>query len=87
MAKDVKQVGVGDYVDSTIGVGATFRDLMAERLALKITQADMAVIIGVSRLTYIKWEKNMSLMPIGRYKQICNEFNRMTKLATSGGNL
>lgn len=58
-----------------------FRDLMAERLALKLTQADMAVVIGVSRVTYIKWERNMSLMPIGRYKQICLELDRLKELA------
>lgn len=56
------------------------RDLMAERRALKLTQADMAAVIGVSRVTYIKWEKNMMLMPIGRYRQICLEFNRLSEL-------
>src|SRR5437868_15101632 len=55
---------------------STWRDLMAERLALKLTQADMAVIIGVSRLTYIKWERNRMLMPVGRYTQICIELDR-----------
>lgn len=60
-----------------------FRDLTAERKALKLTQADMAVIIGVSRLTYIKWERKMMLMPIGRYWQICIELDKRKALKTA----
>lgn len=44
-----------------------FIDIRKRREALHLIQADMAVAIGVSRLTYINYEKDMSKIPLGKY--------------------
>lgn len=48
---------------------SNYTRLRPVREKLKILQADMAVLLGVSRLTYIKWEKDEREMPFGKYYQ------------------
>ena len=42
-------------------------DIRKRREALHITQAEMAAVLGVSRLTYINYEKDISTMTLGKY--------------------
>lgn len=44
-----------------------FIDLRERREALHVTQAEMAQILEVSRLTYISYEKDFNKIPIGKY--------------------
>jgi len=44
-----------------------FINLRERREALHVTQAEMAQILEVSRLTYIGYEKDFSKIPIGKY--------------------
>ena len=44
-----------------------FINLRERREALHITQAEMAQILEVSRLTYINYEKDFNKIPIGKY--------------------
>lgn len=44
-----------------------FINLRERREALHVTQAEMAQILEVSRLTYISYEKDFSKIPIGKY--------------------
>lgn len=48
-----------------------------QREALNLTQQDAAVLLGVSRITYIKWETQPDTMPIGKYEQLIRELNRL----------
>ena len=56
------------------------KDFKAEREELGLTQQDAAVLLGVSRITYIKWETEPDTMPIGRYEQLLSEFARLREL-------
>ncbi len=50
------------------------------REELHLTQQDAAMLVGVSRITYIKWENEPDTMPIGKYEQLMREFDRLLKL-------
>ena len=54
-----------------------FRD---EREELNLTQQDAAMLLDVSRITYIKWESEPDTMPIGKYEQLKREFARLRAL-------
>jgi len=55
-------------------------DIKHLRQELKLTQQDMAIIAGVSRLTFIKWEKYPEKMPIGVYVKLADKYNRLNNL-------
>lgn len=55
-------------------------DIKHIRTELKLTQADLAVFLGVSRVTFIKWEKHPGEMPIAKYSRLADEYNRMKAL-------
>jgi DNA-binding XRE family transcriptional regulator len=55
-------------------------ELRENRTALLLTQADMAVFLNVSRLTFIKWEKHVDLMPLGKYKILLKEYSRLVAI-------
>lgn len=50
------------------------------RQVLHITQAEMAVLLDVSRLTYIAWEKDIDKMPLGKYRQAWQHLSRLHDL-------
>lgn len=56
------------------------KDFEKERKALKLTQLDVAMMLGVSRFTYIRWEQEPDTMPIGKYEQLLKEFDRLKEL-------
>lgn len=49
-------------------------------MSLGLSQQDAAVILEVSRPTYVKWEQNINIMPIGKYEQLMKEFERIKQL-------
>lgn len=55
-------------------------NLMQTRMSLGLSQQDAAVILEVSRPTYVKWEQNINIMPIGKYEQLMKEFERIKQL-------
>lgn len=55
-------------------------NLEERRMRLGLTQQDVAVLLGVSRVTYIKWEQNLGTMPIGKYEQLMRELDRLETL-------
>ena len=50
------------------------------REALGLSQLDVAMLLKVSRVTYIKWEQDVNKMPIGKYAKLMEEFARLQKL-------
>ena len=56
------------------------KDIRTERMELGLSQLDGAILLGVSRPTYIKWEQDVSDMPIGMYEQLLKEFKRLREL-------
>lgn len=56
------------------------KDFRTEREELGLTQLDAAVLLGVSRVTYSKWELTPEEMPIGKYEQLLREFDRLRSL-------
>lgn len=56
------------------------RDIKEQREELKMKQQDVAVFLGVSRTTYIKWEQDASLMPLGQYNKLMTEFERLRSI-------
>ena len=56
------------------------KDFRLEREELGLTQLDAAVLLGVSRVTYSKWELEPDTMPIGKYEQLLREFERLREL-------
>jgi DNA-binding XRE family transcriptional regulator len=56
------------------------KNLSKRRIELGLTQQDAAVLIGVSRITYIKWEKDTNTMPIGKYEDLMVAFDRLKAL-------
>ena len=58
-------------------INKEFRD---EREELNLTQQDTAMLLGVSRITYIKWESEPDTMPIGKFEQLEREFARLREL-------
>jgi DNA-binding XRE family transcriptional regulator len=59
------------------------RNLIEFRDRLNLSQQDCAVLMGVSRTTYIKWEKDIGTMPIGRYEHLMSVFEELEKLRQS----
>ena len=57
--------------------GKTFKE---QRKELNLTQQDTAILLGVSRVTYIKWETQPELMPVGQYRKLIDEFERLRAL-------
>lgn len=56
------------------------KDFKSERVELGLTQQDAAVLLSVTRVTYIKWETDPSTMPIGKYELLMREFERLRAL-------
>lgn len=56
------------------------KDFVLERKELNLTQQDAAMLIDVSRVTYIKYEEQPETMPIGKYEKLMNEFARLRSL-------
>lgn len=56
------------------------KKLRQSRSDLNLTQQDVAVMLGVSRITYIKWESDPQTMPLGKYEQLIRELDRLIKL-------
>lgn len=56
------------------------KDIQTERMELGLSQLDAAYLLGVSRPTYIKWEQDVSEMPIGMYEKLLSEFKRIREL-------
>ena len=61
-------------------MGEFNKQFKVQREELNLTQQDAAVLLGVSRITYIKWETDPDTMPIGKYEQLIREFDRLIKL-------
>lgn len=55
-------------------------NLEEKRMRLGLTQLDVAVLLGVSRVTYVKWEQNINTMPIGKYELLMKELDRLEEL-------
>lgn len=56
------------------------KDLRRVREELGLTQLDVAVLLRVSRGTYIKWEQEPETMPIGKYEELVLELERLKQL-------
>ena len=56
------------------------KQFRGEREELNLTQQDSAMLLNVSRVTYIKWESEPDTMPIGKYEQLKREFARLRAL-------
>ena len=56
------------------------KEFKQEREELNLTQQDTAILLDVSRVTYIKWEQEPETMPIGKYEQLIREFARLRNL-------
>lgn len=56
------------------------KDFRHDREELNLTQQDCGVLLGVSRITYIKWEQEPDTMPIGKYELLMREFARLRQL-------
>lgn len=53
------------------------KEFRAEREELNLSQQDAAMLISVSRVTYIKYEDDPDTMPIGKYERLMDEFKRL----------
>lgn len=62
------------------------KEFKHDREELNLTQLDAAMLLGVSRITYIKWENEPDSMPIGRYEQLMREFARLRELKENENN-
>lgn len=60
------------------------KNLKDKRESLKLSQQDVAILLGVSRITYIKYEQDPNSMPLGKYEQLMAEFIRLGGIATEG---
>lgn len=61
------------------------KEFKHEREELGLSQQDAAMLLGVSRVTYIKWELEPDTMPIGKYERLINEFARLRELKENEG--
>lgn len=61
-------------------MNAINKDIKTAREELKLTQLECAVLLDVSRYTYIKWEQDVDTMPIGKYEQLMAELKRLREL-------
>lgn len=57
-----------------------FKNFRQLREELRMTQLDVAILLGVSRVTYIKWEDDPDTMPIGKYKELIHELEGFKKI-------
>lgn len=53
------------------------KNLVKQRKDLKLTQSDVALAIGVSRVAYSNWEQDINTMPVGRYEQALELFESL----------
>lgn len=60
------------------------KNLKDKRESLKLSQQDVAILLGVSRITYIKYEQDPNSMPLGKYEQLTAEFIRLGGIVTDG---
>ena len=56
------------------------KQFKTQRENIGVTQQDVAILLGVSRVTYVKWEQNPDSMPIGKYELLMSEFERLKAL-------
>lgn len=56
------------------------KSLREQREELRITQQEVAVILGVTRVTYNKWENDTDKMPLGKYNHITAVFEQLRAL-------
>jgi len=56
------------------------KNLEAMRIELGLTQLDVAILLGVSRVTYIKWEQQPLVMPIGKYEELMVAYDNIREL-------
>lgn len=56
------------------------KDLITKRMEVDLSQLDVAVILGVSRPTYVKWEQDPLTMPIGKYEEMMYAIDRLKVL-------
>lgn len=47
---------------------------------LKLSQQEVAVMLDVTRMTYSKWEKNPSNMPLGKILEANEKLNKLKEL-------
>ena len=56
------------------------KNFKQEREEFNLTQQDAAILLGVSRITYIKWENEPDTMPLGKFDLLHREFERLRNL-------
>jgi DNA-binding XRE family transcriptional regulator len=56
------------------------KDLRKLREELGLSQLDVAVMLDTSRPTYVRWETDPQLMPIGKYEKFMQEIARLRTL-------
>jgi len=56
------------------------KDIRQQREELKLSQQDVAILLGVSRQWYNRWEQDPNTMPIGKYEELIGHFDRYNKL-------
>lgn len=56
------------------------KELKGQRQVLNLTQQDAAMLLNVSRITYVKWEADPGTMPLGKYQLLTSEFERLAQL-------
>ena len=56
------------------------KNLREEREDLKLTQQDVAIMLGVGRVSYLNWENEPEIMPLGKYLTIIKKFEELRKL-------
>lgn len=56
------------------------KEFRTERIELGLSQQDAAMLLGVSRVTYNKYEQEPETMPIGKYEKLVAEFARLREL-------
>jgi transcriptional regulator with XRE-family HTH domain len=58
------------------------KNLKDKRESLRLSQQDVAILLGVSRVTYIKYEQDPDSLPLGKYEQLMAEFIRLGGIVT-----
>ena len=58
-------------------------ELRARREKLNLSQQDMALVMNVSRVTYIKWEQDPTTMTIAKYRELIDELERLEHIKES----
>ena len=56
------------------------KNFRSTREELNLTQQDVAILLNTSRVTYIKWETDPDTMPIGKYEELMEHFDRLNEL-------